>query len=96
MKYHKAKIKNEEIGSMKYRHHLNQSNIIKKMMEGMEAVELDEKKQDDNFEYKKDKRGFIIKKRGYKKTDDKKKKSVKEDIDPTVARIANHITTERF
>lgn len=96
MKYHKAKIKNEEIGSMKYKHHLNQSNIIKKMMEGMEAVELDEKKQDDNFEYKKDKRGFIIKKRGYKKTEDKKKKSVKEDIDPTVARIANHITTERF
>jgi len=94
MKYHKGKMKNEDIGSTKYRHHLNQSNIIKKMMEGMEAVELDEKKQDDNFEYKRDKRGFIIKKRGYKKTDDKKK-GMKEQTE-LIAYLASQLHRDRF
>lgn len=90
MKYHKGKMSNEDIGTVKFKHHQKQIHIIKGMLE---EVELDERKKDekdDGYEYKLNKRGFLEKKRKYEK------RPVKEDTDPTVARIAKHIDKERF
>jgi hypothetical protein len=103
MVYHKAKMSNEDIGSVKFRHHQKQIHIIKGMLE---EVEVDEAKTDQGYVYKKDKHGFLVKKRRYGKDNKKEPKRtweeteqpapVTESIDPQVARIAAHMDKEKF
>ncbi|MGZ4849852.1 MAG: hypothetical protein ACXV2C_00570, partial [Candidatus Bathyarchaeia archaeon] len=102
MKYHKGKMKAEEIGSPKFKHHQRQQHIIKGMLED---TELDEK-----LDTTIGKDGFIKRQRTntinnkLKKPVGNKpfvvKKHTKEDldesvkIDPTVARIAAYMNKE--
>lgn len=89
MKYHKGKMKAEEIGSPKFKHHQRQIHTIKGMLEEADPEELDETKARDNaYEYKMNSKGFLVKKRKYEPKEEKKKKETKEEVeDPTVARI---------